>query len=332
MIISRTPFRVSLFGGGTDYPQWYEKNFGLTISASINKYCYISARPLPPYFSFKYHIRYHKHELVKSISKIEHPSVKGCFKYLKIKNGIEIVHNADIPARSGIGSSSTFTVGLLNALTTMNNSALTKKELSAKAIFIEQKIIKENVGSQDQIAASFGGINKIEFNKKKNFLVNPYLLDSKYEKKLNDNLMLIFTGISRTASKIAESQLKKMSFNEDKYKKILSIAKEADEIIRKNKNPDLLGELLDEQWKIKQQLSKNISNSSIDMICRKAKANGALGCKLLGAGGGGFVLIYARKKNQKKILNSLSNFLHVPFSFDYTGSQIVYFSKNKHYY
>ncbi len=332
MIISRTPFRVSLFGGGTDYPQWYEKNFGLTISVSINKYCYVSVRPLPPYFYYKYYIRYHKNELTKSISKIEHPSVKGCLKYLKINNGIEIVHNADIPARSGIGSSSTFTVGLLNALTTMNNSPLTKKELSAKAIFIEQKIIKENVGSQDQIAASFGGINKIEFNKKKNFLVNPYLLNSKYEKKLNDNLMLIFTGISRTASKIAESQLKKMSFNKDKYKKILSIAKEADEIIRKNKNPDLLGELLDEQWKIKQQLSRNISNSSIDMICRKAKANGALGCKLLGAGGGGFVLIYARKKNQKKILNSLSNFLHVPFSFDYTGSQIVYFSKNKHFY
>ena len=165
-------------------------------------------RPLPPYFFYKYYIRYHKNELAKSISKIEHPSVKGCLKYLKINYGIEIVHNADIPARSGIGSSSTFTVGLLNALTTMNNSPLTKKELSAKAIFIEQKIIKENVGSQDQIAASFGGINKIEFNKKKN-LVNPYLLSPKYEKKLNDNLMLIFTGISRTTSKIAESQLKK---------------------------------------------------------------------------------------------------------------------------
>ncbi len=328
MIISRTPFRISLFGGGTDYPKWYNKNFGSVINVTINKYCYINVRKLPPFFNYKYYIRYYQREQVEKLNKIKHPSVRECLKFVNLKYGVEIVHNADLPARSGIGSSSTFTVGLLNALMALKNQTLTKKELSLKSIHLEQNILKENVGSQDQIAASFGGLNRIDFGGKSKFTINPYVLNPTYEKKINSNLILIFTGIERSASSIAKKQLKSMESNQNKYEKILKITREADDILRKNKNPDLLGELLDEQWKIKKNLSSDISNNKIEKIYKNAKLNGAIGCKLLGAGAGGFMLIYARKKNQKKIINSLKNFLYVPFNFDYTGSQIIYYSKN----
>ncbi len=328
MIISRTPFRISLFGGGTDYPKWYKKKPGLVINATINKYCYINVRKLPPFFNYNYYIRYYKREQVSKISQIMHPSVRECLRFVKLKYGVEIVHNADLPARSGLGSSSTFTVGLLNALTSIKNKNLTKKELSLNSIHIEQNLIKENVGSQDQIAASFGGINRINFGGKSKFTVNPYILNSTYENKLSSNLILIFTGITRNASGIAKTQLSQMNYNHQEYEKILDITKEADEILRKNKNLDLLGELLDEQWKIKKKLSSKISNENIEKIYKKAKLNGAIGCKLLGAGAGGFMLIYARKEKQNKIIKALSKYLHVPFNFDYTGSQIIYFSKN----
>lgn len=328
MIISRTPFRISFFGGGTDYPKWYKKNSGSVISATINKYCYINVRKLPPFFNYNYYIRYYKREQVSKISMIKHPSVRECLNYVKLNFGVEIVHNADLPARSGLGSSSTFTVGLLNALTSLKNKGLTKKELTLKSIHIEQNLIKENVGSQDQVAASFGGINRIDFGGKLKFTVNPYILKNHYEDKFISNLILIFTGITRNASNVAKTQLNQMNSKYEEYKKIMDITKEADEILRKGKNPDLLGELLDEQWKIKKKLSSKISNHNIEKIYKIAKSNGAIGCKLLGAGVGGFMLIYARKHNHNKIISSLNEYLHVPFNFDYTGSQIIYFSKN----
>ncbi len=329
MIISRTPFRISFFGGGTDYPKWYKKNKGSVISTTINKYCYINTRYLPPFFNYNYCIRYYKREERSRIQDIKHPSVRECLKYLKIKDGIEIVHNADLPALSGLGSSSSFTVGLLNALSALKGKMLTKKELTNNAIYIEQKMIGENVGSQDQSAASFGGLNRIDFGGPNELVVNPIVLDKTYEKKFQDNLLLIFTGLSRKASVVAKEQISKISDNKKKYLKLYDIVNEAEEILRNKKNIDQIGELLKYQWKIKKTLSSNITNEKIERIISVGEKNGAIGAKLLGAGSGGFIVFYARKKNHQKILKSLKKHLYVPFRFDHTGSQIIYYSNNR---
>ena len=235
MIISRTPFRISFFGGGTDYPEWYKKNNGSVISTTINKFCYINTRYLPPFFKYKYCIRYYEREERLKIDEIKHPSVRECLKFSKIKDGIEIVHNADLPALSGLGSSSSFTVGLLNALSALKGRMLTKKELTNNAIYIEQKMIKENVGSQDQSAASFGGLNRIDFGGPNELVVNPIVLDKSYEKKFQDNLLLIFTGLSRKASVVAKEQISKIRDNKKKYLKLYDIVNEAEEILRNKK-------------------------------------------------------------------------------------------------
>ncbi len=329
MIISRTPFRISFFGGGTDYPEWYKKNNGSVISTTINKFCYINTRYLPPFFKYKYCIRYYEREERLKIDEIKHPSVRECLKFSKIKDGIEIVHNADLPALSGLGSSSSFTVGLLNALSALKGRMLTKKELTNNAIYIEQKMIKENVGSQDQSAASFGGLNRIDFGGPNELVVNPIVLDKSYEKKFQDNLLLIFTGLSRKASVVAKEQISKIRDNKKKYLKLYDIVNEAEEILRNKKNVDQIGELLKYQWKIKKTLSSSITNEKIEKIISVGEKNGAIGAKLLGAGSGGFIVFYARKKNHQKILKSLKKHLYVPFRFDHTGSQIIYYSNNR---
>jgi D-glycero-alpha-D-manno-heptose-7-phosphate kinase len=326
MIISRTPFRISFFGGGTDYPHWYNYNKGAVISATINKYCYLNVRFLPPFFKYKYCIRYYLREERLKLDDIKHPSVRESIKYLKINNGIEVVHNADLPAQSGLGSSSSFTVGIINALSALKGRMLTKKELTNHAIYVEQKIIKENVGSQDQSAAAFGGFNRINFGGSAEVIVNPIIINKKFEKSLQENLLLIFSGLSRDAEKVAKDQIINIDKNKDKYEKIYQLVNEAEDILIKQKTPDTFGELLNYQWQLKKTLSHNITNHTVDEMYNLALKNGAIGGKLLGAGNGGFMIFYAKKKNHNKILNKLKNFLHVPFRFDYTGSQIIYFS------
>ena len=329
MIISRTPFRVSLFGGGTDYPIWYEKNGGITISSTINKYAYITVRELPPFFDYKHRIQYYKKEEVNSLEEIQHPVVREAAKLLNIKKGIEMVHNADLPARSGLGSSSTFTVGLLHALYAMQNKMISKRELALNAINLEQNIIGEAVGSQDQTIAAFGGFNLIEFNKRRIFQVQEMLISEERLQSLEENLILCFTGFSRTAEKIAKSQIESTPFKEKELNTMVEITKMAKEIITNNKiSLDELGKLLNEQWLIKKSLTKYISNQAIDDIYNTAINAGAIGGKLLGAGGGGFMLFYAKKENHKKIKERLKNKLIVPFKFEKTGSQIIYFSHN----
>jgi len=329
MIISRTPFRVSLFGGGTDYPIWYDKNGGMTISSTINKYAYITVRELPPFFDYKYRIQYHKKEEVSSLEEIKHPVVREAAKLLEINKGIEMVHNADLPARSGLGSSSTFTVGLLHALYAMKNKMVTKRELALNAINLEQNIIGEAVGSQDQTIAAFGGFNLIEFNKLKTFQVQEMLISEERRKSLEENLILCFTGFARTAEKIAKSQIESTPFKEKELNTMVEITKMAKEIITNNTiSMDELGKLLNEQWLIKKSLTKYISNQAIDDIYDAAISAGAIGGKLLGAGGGGFIIFYAKKENHKKIKEKLKNKLIVPFKFEKTGSQIIYFSHN----
>ena len=327
MIISRTPFRISFFGGGTDYPVWYEKNGGMTISATINKYAYITVRELPPFFNYKHRIQYHLKEEVNSLEEIKHPVVREATKLLGIKKGIEMVHNADLPARSGLGSSSTFTVGLLNALYAMKNQMVTKRELALNAIKLEQNIIGEAVGSQDQTIAAFGGFNLIEFNKAQTFQVQEMPVSESRLKSLQENLILCFTGFARTAEDIAKSQIESTPFKEKELIKMNEITNKAKEIILDKKiSIDEFGKLLNEQWFLKKSLTEYISNEAIDEIYNTALNSGAIGGKLLGAGGGGFFLFYAKKKNHQKIKESLKDKLIVPFRFEKTGSQIIYYS------
>ena len=327
MVISRTPLRVPFFGGGTDYPIWYEKHGGMTLSATINKYAYITVRELPPFFEYKHVIQYYLKEQVNSLEEIRHPVVREASKLLEINKGIEMVYNADLPARSGLGSSSTFTVGFLNALYAFKNQMVTKRELALNAINLEQNIIGESVGSQDQTMAAFGGFNLIEFNKQKTFEVRETFVSNERLKLLEENLILCFTGFSRTAEKIAKYQIETTPSKEKELNEMIEILIEAKEILNNEKiSLDEFGKLLNEQWFLKRSLTEHITNPAIDDIYEAAINSGAIGGKLLGAGGGGFMIFYAKKENHSKIKESLKNKLFVPFRFEKTGSQIIYFS------
>lgn len=327
MIISRTPTRISLFGGGTDYPDWYKKNGGSVISACINKYSYITARKLPPFFKYKHRIRYYQQEETNSLDEIKHPSVRECAKFVNFADGLEVVHNADLPAQSGLGSSSAFTVGMLNALYALQSYMPTKRELAVNAIHVEQNLIKENVGSQDQIAAAFGGLNNIVFSENGNFEVKPIVLSQNRVAELEANLMLCFTGFSRSASEVAKIQISNIDKNYDKLQTISKLTKDAlDVISQETRNLQEIGEMLDQHWQTKKSLADNISTSEIDTLYQSSKNAGAIGGKLLGAGAGGFFLIFAPPERHEKIKISLGEKLFVPFRFDFTGSSIVYYS------
>lgn len=326
MIITRTPFRISFFGGGTDYPTWYRKNGGAVLSTSIDKYCYITCRFLPPFFKYKHRIVYSQQENVKKINEIEHPSVRESLRYLNIKEGLEIHHDGDLPARSGLGSSSSFTVGLLNALYGLRGEIKNKHQLALDAIHIEQNMIKENVGSQDQTIAAFGGFNKIEFGGDRELHIQPITLKPKVIKNFQDHLMLFFTDLSRNASDIAAEQIRTMDQKEKELRTMHTMVDEGISILQKDKNLNDFGKLLNEAWLIKRGLSNRISNETIDKIYATAVKNGAIGGKLLGAGGGGFILFFAPPERHKKIREKLKKFLYVPFKLEHSGSQIIYYS------
>jgi D-glycero-alpha-D-manno-heptose-7-phosphate kinase len=327
MIITRTPFRISFFGGGTDYPHWYKEHNGTVLSTTINKYCYISCRYLPPFFPYKYLIRYFNREEVKNVSQINHPSVRECLKYLKINKGIEMVHTSDIPARSGVGSSSSFTVGFLNALTALEGKMITKRSLARDAIYVEQELLKENVGSQDQVAAAFGGLNKIEFGGDLNFYVQPLTISQENLKLFQDHLMLFFTGLSRTASNIAKEQIESIPIRKRELRIMDELVDEAISILSGDYNNIIeIGNLLNETWEIKKHLTKLISNNTIEEIYNIAMNAGALGGKLLGAGGGGFILFFVSPEHQLSVKERLKDFLYVPFRFENLGSQVVMYA------
>ena len=330
MIISRTPFRISFFGGGTDYPEWYKENGGAVLSTSINKFSYITARYLPPFFEYKYRIRYYQREETNSIEEIQHPSVKQCLKFLKFKDNLDLVHHADLPARAGLGSSSTFTVGLLHAIYSLQSKMVSKRELAMNAINIEQNLIKESVGSQDQTVAAFGGLNKIEFGGPREFTVKPIAVKPERMELLEGNLMLFFTRFSRTASSFATEQIKTTHKRKHELTQMYESVDQAIEIITSNQSMDDFGRLLGEQWQNKKKMTDLVSNPDIDNIYSKGIKAGAVGGKLLGAGGGGFMLFYVPKDRQEKVKNALKDLLYVPFSFDFTGSQIIYYSDTRY--
>lgn len=332
MIISRTPFRVSFFGGGTDYPGWYRENCGAVLSTAINKYCYITCRHLPPFFEYKYRVRYYLREEANSIEEIQHPSVRECLVHADIDQGVDIVHHADLPARSGLGSSSTFTVGLLHALYALKHEMPTKRELALNAIKIEQDRLREAVGSQDQTAAAFGGLNRIDFGGTTEISVTPMVIQPAKMQELENNLLLLFTGFSRTASEIAKTQIENIPAHKTDLRLMMQYVDEAVKILqRKGDNLDDFGRLLHEQWLLKRRMSSDISSEHIDDIYRIGREAGAVGGKLLGAGGGGFMLFYVRPEQRKQVRTALDRLLYVPMCFDHLGSQIIYYSHDDQY-
>jgi D-glycero-alpha-D-manno-heptose-7-phosphate kinase len=324
MIISKTPYRISFFGGGSDYPEWYLRNGGEVISSTINKYLYISCRELSDFFSHKYRIIYSKMEEVTKIEHIKHRVVRLILLKNKIKKNLEIHYNGDLPARSGMGSSSSFIVGLLNAINSFQNRNISKTKLAYDSIFLEQKILKECVGSQDQVACSFGGFNSIKFRKNNTFLVNDLDKNSIFKKNLNKNLVLLYSGKQRTAERIAKRFVKKInSVKKQEIMDILKLVNVAKDLINNNDHYSF-GKLLDESWRIKKKLDKDITNSFLDDIYNQAKFNGAIGGKILGAGAGGFFLFYVPEHNKKYFIKKMSFLTHVPFAFENEGSQIIY--------
>ena len=326
MIISKTPYRISFFGGGSDYPEWYNTYKGTVISSSINKYLYISFRKLPNFFTHKYRIVWSKIENVKKIDQIQHKVIKHLLKINNINDGLEIHYDGDLPARSGMGSSSSFVVGCLNSFLKLKNKKINKFNLANNAINFEQNILKENVGSQDQVAAAYGGFNRIDFYKN-NFKIKK-IKSSKNLKILEKNLMLIYTNINRTAHNVAGTYVKKLKNEKKNYiDELICHANEAEKILEKG-NIDDFGKLLHSSWILKKKLSKSISNNKIDELYDFAMKNGAYGGKILGAGAGGFLLFYIKNKDKKKLLKKNKKIIEVPFEFSNKGSEII-FNGNK---
>ena len=326
MIISKTPLRISFFGGGTDYPKWYLKYGGQVLSTSIDKYIYITCRYLPPFHEHKLRLVYSKIEKVKNSNELIHPSAKEVINFLKIKDGLEIHYDGDLPARSGIGSSSAFTVGLLSALYAYKGKMISKKQLALESIKIEQDIIKETVGSQDQVGTAFGGLNHIKFSRTGDISVNPIIISNDRLKKLENNIMLFYTGTVRTAEKIAKSVVNNFAIKKNYLERIHNMVDESINILKKGDLNDF-GRLLNESWYLKKKLSNRVTNKNIDEIYKIAKKAGALGGKVTGAGGGGFIMFYIQNKNQPLLKKKLSKLLHVPFKFEKNGNQIIYYNK-----
>jgi D-glycero-alpha-D-manno-heptose-7-phosphate kinase len=334
MIISRTPYRISFFGGGTDYPDWYLENGGDVLVATIDKYCYLTCRYLPPFFEHKIRIVYSVIELCQNVNEIKHPAVKEILKFLAIKTGgLEIHHEGDLPARSGIGSSSSFTVGLLHALYALQGKMIGKHQLALESIHIEQNLINEIVGSQDQTATAYGGINHISFSPCGEIFVRPMTLTQERLKELNAHLMLFFTGVKRTAEKVAKSYVHNLEQKEKQLLLMKEMVHEAIAILSSN-NRDIcdFGKLLHETWVAKRSLSSLVSNAHVDSLYETARGAGAIGGKLLGAGGGGFMMLFVKPENQKKMKEKLNRFLHVPFNFEFNGSRIIFFDQQQRYH
>ena len=323
MIIVRSPFRISFAGGGTDYPSWYENNEGLVFNATIDKYCYLFCRFLPAFFKYRFRIRYSRKEEVNEVNQIKHPTVRGCLEFLKIDKGIELVHTSDLPARSGIGSSSSFTVGFLKALYALKGEIITKHELALRAIHIEQALLQENIGAQDQTSASYGGLNRIEFNKTEIIRPEPVILSIEEKNLFQSHLCLFFTGLYRNSSEVAGTYVKKLyTKNKEKMRDLKDMVDESIDLVHKRKFK-AFGELLNESWQIKKSLSKTITNNKINSIYEKAKHFGAYGGKLLGAGGGGFFLLCAPPEKHNLLREKLK-LICVPVVFENNGCQILF--------
>lgn len=343
MIVSRTPFRISFFGGGSDYPQWYTKNGGRVLGATIDKYCWITVRKSPP-FGKPYKVVYSKVEESNCVGEIQHPAIRETLADLEYPGPTEIIHSSDLPARSGVGSSSAFVVSLIRALTALypedweefGQGYWSKWRVAEEAIHIEQNILKENVGSQDQILCSFGGLNVIEFSTQGRFSIHP-VFDNKFDEErctrvLEDRLLLFYTGIQRTASDVASGYTLDLAHKyESIIYRMIDIVNDGTKVLQniaRGGDPDIFGILLDQAWNLKRKL-KGVSTPEIDLLYNKASEMGSLGGKIMGAGGGGFLLLYVPLDKQKNVRDVLKGLVEVPFKFEYNGSVIAYNGENK---
>lgn len=332
MIITKTPLRISFFGGGTDYPIWYREHGGSVLATTIDKCCYITCRALPPFFEYHSRVSYSKVENVNANDVIQHPSVRGCLQHLGIEDGVEIHHVADLPARTGLGTSSAFTVGLLLALYALRNQMRDKQSLAAEAIHVEQDILGEAVGAQDQVSAAYGGFNRIDFHVDGAIRVKRMLTSHDRLGDLEQHLALFFTGFSRTASEIAQEQLRLTPYKTQELQAMLELVDEGEAIIADSSRPLVeFGRLLHESWKIKRTLTQKISNPTIDEIYEAGLGAGAIGGKLLGAGGGGFMLFFVPPERKPELRARLKQLLCVPFGFSSAGSDVIVYEPEERY-
>ena len=323
MVITQTPFRMSFFGGGTDFKEFYEEHGGSVISTSFDKYCYVTVRHLPRFFDYANQITYNVIERTNSADEIEHPAVREAMKYLDMHE-LRVVYEADLPARSGLGTSSSFAVGLLNAFYALKGKYADKKKLADDAIYLERVLCNESGGIQDQIAASFGGFNRIDFDAD-GYRVRPVKISKERKEQLNKNLMLFFTGFSRFSSDIADNQKAATKDKTAQLNEMKELVDESEKILTSKTDLAEFGKLLDYTWKLKRGITKAISNDSIDALYKKAIDEGAVGGKLLGAGGGGFMLFYVEEDKQEKVKEALKQLLYVPFEFETGGTRIMYY-------
>jgi D-glycero-alpha-D-manno-heptose-7-phosphate kinase len=332
MVITCTPLRISFFGGGTDYPVWYRQHGGAVLATAINKCCYITCRRLPPFFEYHSRVSYSKVENVRRNDAIEHPSVRGCLQFLGIEEGVEVHHVADLPARTGLGTSSAFTVGLLLGLHALQDRMRDKHALAKEAIHVEQELLQEAVGAQDQVSAAYGGFNRINFHSDDSIEVKRVLTAPERLAELEQHLALYFTGFARTASEIAQEQVRITPQREQELRAMLQLVDEAEGIVTNpHRSLDDFGRLLHQGWQIKRSLTQKITNANIDGIYEAGLSAGALGGKLLGAGGGGFMLFFVPPERRQALRERLKKLLCVPFSFSNRGSHVVVYEPDEVY-
>ena len=328
MIISRTPYRVSFFGGGTDYPEWSRREGGAVLSTTVDKYCYVSCRLLPPFFNIRYRVVWSHIETVSTIDEILHPAVREGLRSLGFDDStaLEIHHQGGLPARAGMGSSSTFAVGLIKALTALRGRMVSKPELARQAIELEQVRLRESVGSQDAVAAAHGGLNVIHFLPDGEIRVAPVTIPAARTAELQARLLLFYLGSSRLASAIAADVVANLPSRHEELHRMRRMVDEAVTILNTGADLDDFGRLLGESWMLKRQLSRAVSTASVDRVYQTAMDHGALGGKLLGAGGTGFMLFYVPPDRQAEVIASLPTCVHVPFQFESEGSAIIYYA------
>ncbi len=325
MIISRTPFRISFFGGGTDYEPWFREHGGAVLSTTIDKYCYLTCRFLPPFFDYKSRLVWSEIECIADRREIRHPVIRTVLELLKIEDGVDIHHNADLPARAGLGSSSSFTNGMLLAAQALLGKMVCKRELAELAIYVEQKMLGENVGVQDQIATAYGGLNKILIERDGSFSVEPVIAPKPRIQRFQEHLMLCFTGLSRNASEIAAEQIASIGKKQSELHAIRALVDEGERILSGNGELEEFGRLLHETWQLKRGLSARIAPALVDEVYEKARRAGAIGGKLLGAGGGGFMLFFVPQEKRPRVLAALDGLVHVSFAFETGGSRLIHY-------
>ena len=324
MIITKTPFRMSFFGGGTDFPDFYKEFGGAVLSSTFDKYCYVNVRHLPRFFDYSTELSYSKTERVTNVEDIMHPAIREAMKMLDMHE-IRLTYEADLPARSGLGTSSSFAVGMLNAFYALKGKYADKKKLADNAIYLERELCREAGGIQDQIAASFGGFNRIEFNSE-GYIVNPVIISPDRKKQLNENLMLFFTGFARFSADIQVSTQSALGDKTKQLLEMLELVDVAEGVLTGKGDLNEFGRLLDHTWKLKRGITDKISTDSIDGLYQAAINAGAIGGKLLGAGGGGFLVFYVEKDKQPAVRKALGKLLYVPFEFENSGTRVIHYT------